>query len=698
LQRFVEQAQLVQARRLIAHRHYDMAQALLGPHVDRAVSSREALEVLALLHRNAAKAAGGAAPTEKSGVPFEARLERYGTAVSHGDADEVAAALASLTETPPPGHREAADVFEALRKGTAEDVDTYQRQLLAWRVFKQVKLLAEMHDDARAEVELLAASPDELDSVIASVHGRLPNPLPFVARCLDDRRAWAELADYADGLPVVTDENPAQRSGAIELRKAAKRAVKAGYTESGRRLATQSLARRPADRFAQETLARASDQLMIAREGWTAPTVVPGPAYEPSPRAVLSLLGQSMPHMSGGYATRSHGLLTGLASHGWDVEAVTRLGFPYDRWSKTAPRRVAEVDEIDGIRYHRVLDDIVPGPYPDYPLATYVGRYAEAVVQHARRHRAAILQASSFPVNGLAARQAAAELGVPYVYEMRGLEDLLRHAMDPEFDSTDRRRFLEATELAACAGAERVFVITEALRREMAARGVPEEKLVVLPNGVHTDLFQPRERDEALAAELGVRGKLVIGYAGGLVHYEGLELLMEAAAELRARRSAREDPDFHVVIVGSGPWEGRVRKKAAQLRLGEDVLSFTGRVPHEEVGRYLSLFDITPFPRLPLRVCELISPIKPFESMAMGKAVIVSSVAALTEIVNDGVTGLVFEKGSATDLARTIELYLDDPALRAKLGAAARSWVLAERDWAKLVDIVSAEYDQILAR
>ncbi|MFL6154444.1 MAG: glycosyltransferase, partial [Marmoricola sp.] len=89
--------------------------------------------------------------------------------------------------------------------------------------------------------------------------------------------------------------------------------------------------------------------------------------------------------------------------------------------------------------------------------------------------------------------------------------------------------------------------------------------------------------------------------------------------------------------------------------------------------------------------------IKPFESMAMGKAVVVSSVAALTEIVQEGVTGLVFEKGSSADLARVIERYLDDPELRSALGAAARSWVLAERDWAKLVDIVDGEYEKILA-
>ena len=92
----------------------------------------------------------------------------------------------------------------------------------------------------------------------------------------------------------------------------------------------------------------------------------------------------------------------------------------------------------------------------------------------------------------------------------------------------------------------------------------------------------------------------------------------------------------------------------------------------------------------------MISPIKPFESMASGKAVVVSSVAALTEIVQDGTTGLVFEKGSAPDLARALGRLLDSPELRFKLGESARTWVVNERDWSSVVDIVDVTYREIL--
>lgn len=254
----------------------------------------------------------------------------------------------------------------------------------------------------------------------------------------------------------------------------------------------------------------------------------------------------------------------------------------------------------------------------------------------------------------------------------------MKISRNPAFGETTRYRFLLELETHVAANADLTFVITEALGEEMVRRGVPRERVAVLPNGVHTRDFQPQERDEALARELGVSGRTVIGYAGGLVDYEGLELFLESLVLLRALRGDRDD--LAVVIVGDGANQGRIHRTASRLGV-RDLVTFTGRVPHAEVSRYLSLFDITPFPRLPLPVCELISPIKPFEAMATGKAVVVSSVAALTEIVEDEVTGLVFDKGDAESLARTLNRLIEEPELRERLSSAALAWVRGRRDW-----------------
>jgi glycosyltransferase involved in cell wall biosynthesis len=252
-------------------------------------------------------------------------------------------------------------------------------------------------------------------------------------------------------------------------------------------------------------------------------------------------------------------------------------------------------------------------------------------------------------------------------------------------------RLTAELEAAACRAADHVFTITEALRSEMVGRGVSGHKVSVLPNGVDTSRFLPRGRDRQLAAELGLTDSVVIGYVGSVLDYEGIDLLLEAVARLRTRRN-----DFHLLVVGDGAAYDEC--VALRNRLGlQDVTTFTGRIPHHEVERYYSLIDIAPFPRMPLPVCEAVSPLKPFEAMAMGKVPVVSSVAALTEIVQHDENGLVFTKGEVESLVEVLDNVVGDPDLRARLGVAARDWVVRERDWSVLVKYLEHVYATILA-
>jgi glycosyltransferase involved in cell wall biosynthesis len=246
-------------------------------------------------------------------------------------------------------------------------------------------------------------------------------------------------------------------------------------------------------------------------------------------------------------------------------------------------------------------------------------------------------------------------------------------------------------EADAALRADRVITITGALRDELVRRGVPADRITVVPNGVDTARFTPLPRDEALAAELGMTGKTVLGYVGSVLDYEGLELLLEAAATLRVERD-----DFAVLIVGDGAEYEAMIARSQGLGL-DGVVTFTGRVPHADVERYFSVIDVAPFPRWPLPVCEMVSPLKPFEAMAMAKTVVVSDVAALAEIVTDGQTGLVHTKGDAGSLTAALRRLLDDPDLRRRLGTAGLAWVRGERDWNTLATRVDAVYAELLA-
>ena len=169
---------------------------------------------------------------------------------------------------------------------------------------------------------------------------------------------------------------------------------------------------------------------------------------------------------------------------------------------------------------------------------------------------------------------------------------------------------------------------------------------------------------------------MVIGYIGSLVSYEGLDLLINSLPLVQQSTEVK----FKLLIVGDGAYMEKLQDLTNNLGL-TDLVLFTGRVPHEEVERYYSIVDIAPFPRLPQPVTEMVSPLKPFEAMAMEKAVIASDVHALAEIVQHEETGLLFEKGNATSLSDTLTRLINDSKLRSKYGKAARIWVEQKRDW-----------------
>src|SRR5699024_2245689 len=176
------------------------------------------------------------------------------------------------------------------------------------------------------------------------------------------------------------------------------------------------------------------------------------------------------------------------------------------------------------------------------------------------------------------------------------------------------------------------------------------------------------------------------GYVGSIVDYEGLGLLVEAAARLSEERS-----DFVVLIVGDGAEYENLKMQVRLLDI-DRFFRFVGRVPHSQVEKYYSIVDITPFPRLSVPVCEMVSPLKPFEAMAMGKAVVASDVAAMREIVTPGMNGYLHEKGSADSLIEQLTRLLDDPAHTRQLGAQARDWVVENRDWSRLSTRIADAY------
>ena len=323
-------------------------------------------------------------------------------------------------------------------------------------------------------------------------------------------------------------------------------------------------------------------------------------------------------------------------------------------------------------------------------LGQYQSEAYDQLSSLALKHKPRVIHSASNFVVGMAGARVAKDLGIQSIYEIRGFWHLTQSTKREGYENSDHYKLSERFEIETAKNSDYVFAITNALKEILVENGVEEEKIFILPNAVDSEKFKFSEPDESLKRELGIEDKTVIGYVGSFVEYEGLDLLLEACAMLKERHG----DVFKLLLVGDGDTMQLLRRTSRFLQL-EDMVIFTGRVPHEEVERYYSLIDIAPLPRKGLRVCELVSPLKPFEAMGAGKVLVTSSVRALEEIVQDGVTGLVFEKDNAADLAEKLELVLLDSALRKKIGANANKWVQENHSWNVISERVTDIYKQI---
>jgi glycosyltransferase involved in cell wall biosynthesis len=148
-----------------------------------------------------------------------------------------------------------------------------------------------------------------------------------------------------------------------------------------------------------------------------------------------------------------------------------------------------------------------------------------------------------------------------------------------------------------------------------------------------------------------------------------------------------------VLLVGGGRQEAELKRLAAELGIEKQVV-FAGSVSHGEVQRYYDLIDVLVYPRLSIRLTELVTPLKPLEAMAQGRIVVASDVGGHRELIRSGETGMLFKAGDPVALSAAVRALLREPARWPGLKAAARRYVETERNWKSIV----ARYEDIYAR
>ena len=304
-----------------------------------------------------------------------------------------------------------------------------------------------------------------------------------------------------------------------------------------------------------------------------------------------------------------------------------------------------------------------------------------------------VLHAHSPALNGEAATRVGKEFGIPVIYEVRAFwEDAaVDHGTSKEGGL--RYRLTRALESRVLRRADGVVTICEGLRNEIAGRGIDPAKISVVPNAVDAEQFQfQSEEDPALRESLGLQGKTVIGFVGSFYAYEGLDLLIRAFPQVLA-----QSPDSRLLLVGGGPQADSLKALVQSLELEPYVL-FVGRVPHAEVKRYYDLIDVLAYPRLKMRLTDLVTPLKPLEAMAQGKLLVASDVGGHRELVEDGVTGSLFKAGNVQAAADVIGELLRHPEWWKGRRAAGRAFVERERNWPRSVARYKEVYERVLGK
>jgi glycogen(starch) synthase len=396
---------------------------------------------------------------------------------------------------------------------------------------------------------------------------------------------------------------------------------------------------------------------------------------------VLHILDHSLP-LHSGYTFRTRAILKAQQAAGIEVRAITGLRHAHDG---------PPAEEVDGLTFYRTPGE-ASGP-AGLREWREISALAKAIEALAADWRPDVLHAHSPALCGEAGLAAARRLGLPLVYEIRAFWEDAAVGNGTGREGSVRYRLTRAMENHVVGGADAVFTICNGLRDDLIHRGFDGGKVGISPNGVDLALFgDPPPRDDALAGELGIAdGEPVIGFIGSFYDYEGLDDLVAAMPLLR-----QAQPGARLLLVGGGPREQALRAQV-EASSARDAILFTGRVPHHEVERYYSLIDVLAYPRKRSRLTDLVTPLKPLEAMAQCRIVAASDVGGHRELIEDGVSGVLFPAddpaGCAAALSALIDRRGDWEAMRER----ARCHVADKHDWAKNVHRYQSVYHHLLA-
>jgi glycosyltransferase involved in cell wall biosynthesis len=378
---------------------------------------------------------------------------------------------------------------------------------------------------------------------------------------------------------------------------------------------------------------------------------------------------------TGAEAVHIAGIANGFRAWGHDVNFVSPLGNdptadlrqPVTSVTPAPPSGAVAATTRALKRLLHFLADKAPQPFFEAMELGYNGMAVPRLLRAGRAHKADLLY-ERYAFFNLAGAIAARQLGIPLVVEINELAGYER-VRDQSFV-----RVAQAVERAVLRRASLIVTVSEFLTgkaQEMVDGTVP---VVTVPNGVSSEWLSssvPVRETDRLRRQLGLEGRPAVCFVGGLTHWHNFGLLLEAMARVKS-----ELPRAALLIVGEGPCREFIQSESARLGLEGSVV-LAGRVPHEEIASYIGMCEVGVIPE----TNQYRSPIKMFEYMAAGKAVVAPHMPPVAAVIEPERSGLLFEPGSAQQLSQSLLRAFTDRPLAAALGRYARQQIRRRYTW-----------------
>jgi glycosyltransferase involved in cell wall biosynthesis len=283
-------------------------------------------------------------------------------------------------------------------------------------------------------------------------------------------------------------------------------------------------------------------------------------------------------------------------------------------------------------------------------------------------------------------------LKIPIVYEVNGYHVgefqeqgiKLSRAQWVIIDFITRRMFINAGQVVAVSPTLKERIVEKLHHRV--------KNISVIENGADVELFSNPNPDEVqvIRSKFGINSGSAIIFVGTFKPWHGIEFLIDVF-----NRLAVSNPNAKLILVGDGPLRPEIEKQVASLNLQNRVI-LTGLVTHHDVPAFLGAADIAV---LNVRVSEASSsqsPLKLFEYMAAGKAIVAPKNNNISKILKDRETGLLVSPSNIEELKSALEILLEDDQLRLRLGQAARLQALEQHSWDRTVTRLDKIFNQIL--